>query len=107
MYSLAVLVFVLMSILLFSAPLGFLLTSKWAKNLNSLMPYLIIRRIVLGILGFLGSLVSLFVVIGAAPIAIKAVGLISLIGHAKVIDREYGFFTKLLRRSSNGPDGQQ
>jgi len=107
MYSLALLVVILMSILIFSGPLAFLLTTKWAKNLNKNTPYLLIRRIVLGILGAAGLFISLVIAIEHVPITIRIIALLSIAIHLKAIDREYGFITRFIRRDSHGPQGQQ
>ncbi|CAB4366637.1 unannotated protein [freshwater metagenome] len=107
MYSLALLVVILMSILIFSGPLAFLLTTQWVKNLNKNTPYLVIRRIVLGILGAVGLFISIVIVIQQVPISIRIISLLSIAIHLKSLDREYGFITRFIRRDSHGPQGQQ
>ena len=105
MYSLAVLVVILLSFILFSGPLALLLTSKWAKGLSDSKLVLIMRRIFLALLNLLGLFLSLSVII-VAPLAVKFIAAITIIIHVLSINREYGFISHIIKRDPNGPEGQ-
>ena len=107
MYSLALLVVVLMSIILFSGPIALILTTQKIKKLSKSRSYLVIRRSFLAALSLSGILVSLFIIIGAAPLSIKFLGTLSLAAHYFSIDREYDrVISSKFRRGKNGPVGQ-
>jgi hypothetical protein len=107
MYSLALLVLILMSILLFSGPIALILTTQKIKKLSDSRSYLLIRRSFLGALSLFGILVSLFTIIGAAPLSIKFIGALSLTAHYFSIDREYDrVISSKFRRGKNGQAGQ-
>jgi hypothetical protein len=105
MYSLALLVVILMSFILFSGPLALLLTSKWAKGLSDSRLVLIMRRSFLALLNLLGLFLSLSV-ITVAPLAIKFIAATTIIVHVLSINREYGFISHIIKRDPNGPEGQ-
>ena len=107
MYSLALLVVVLMSIILFSGPIALILTTQKIRKLSDSRSYLVIRRSFLAALSLSGILVSLFMIIGAAPLSIKFLGALSLIAHYYSIEREYNrVISSKFRRGKNGPAGQ-
>lgn len=106
MYSLALLVVILMSLLLFSGPLALILTSRWAKKLSDSKKFLIFRRSFLASVNLFGMFLSLSVFIIAVPLIIKFIATLSIITHVFAIDREYGFISRIINRNPNGPEGQ-
>ena len=105
MYSLALLVVILMSFILFSGPIALLLTSRWAKGLSDSKLVLIVRRSFLASLNLLGLFLSLSVIV-VAPLVIKFIAALSIITHVLSINREYGFISHIIKRDPNGPEGQ-
>ena len=105
MYSLALLVVILMSFILFSGPLAVLLTSRWAKGLSDSRLVLVMRRSFLASLNLIGLFLSLSVIV-VAPLAIKFIAAVSIITHIFSINREYGFISHIIKRDPNGPEGQ-
>ncbi len=51
-------------------------------------------------------LLSLSVIVVAVPLGIKFLAVISILTHVFSINREYEFFSHLLTRDPNGPEGQ-
>ena len=51
-------------------------------------------------------LLSLSVIVVAVPLGIKFLAVISILTHVFSINREYEFFSDLLTRDPNGPEGQ-
>jgi hypothetical protein len=51
-------------------------------------------------------LLSLSVIVVGVPLALKFIAAISIVTHVWSINREYEFFSHLLTRDPNGPEGQ-
>lgn len=106
MESLALLATILLSFIVFSGPLALVLTSRWAKRLSDSKYFLVLRRSFLASLNILGMLLSLSVIVVGVPLALKFIAAISIVTHVWSINREYEFFSHLLTRDPNGPEGQ-
>ena len=90
MESLAMLVLILMSIVVFTGPMGFLLTTRvvwnYSKRVNALW---IIRRIFVSILSPAGIAISAIFVFTQIPIGPKIVALAGIALNVFVLKREY------------------
>ncbi len=90
MESLALLVTILMSIVVFTGPLGFLLTSKVVWNYtNSRKALWIIRRIFVSILSPAGIVVAAIFVFNEIPIGPKLLAMVGIALNVFVLKREY------------------
>jgi hypothetical protein len=90
MYSLAVLVMILMSIVIFSGPLGLLLTSRviW-EYANDRKVLWIIRRILVTILSAAGIAISSIFVFNQIPIGPKLLAMGGIALNVFALKREY------------------
>jgi hypothetical protein len=90
MESLAMLVLILMSIVVFTGPMGFLLTTRavwnYSKRVNALW---IIRRIFVSLLSSAGIAISAIFVFTEIPIGTKIVALAGIALNVFVLKREY------------------
>jgi hypothetical protein len=90
MESLAMLVLILMSIVVFTGPMGFLLTTRavwnYSKRVNALW---IIRRIFVSLLSPAGIAISAIFIFTQIPIGPKIVALVGLALNVFVLKREY------------------
>ena len=90
MESLAMLVLILMSIVVFTGPMGFLLTTRavwnYSKRVNALW---IIRRIFVSLLSPAGIAISAIFVFTEIPIGPKIVALAGIALNVFVLKREY------------------
>jgi hypothetical protein len=90
MESLAMLVLILMSIVVFTGPMGFLLTTRavwnYTKRINALW---IIRRIFVSLLSPAGIAISAIFVFTEIPIGPKIVALAGIALNVFVLKREY------------------
>lgn len=90
MESLAMLVLILMSIVVFTGPMGFLLTTRavwnYSKRVNALW---IIRRIFVSLLSPAGIAISAIFVFTEIPIGPKIVALAGIALNIFVLKREY------------------
>ena len=90
MESLAMLVLILMSIVVFTGPMGFLLTTRvvwnYSKRVNALW---IIRRMFVSILSPAGIAISAIFVFTQIPIGPKIVALAGIALNVFVLKREY------------------
>ena len=90
MESLAMLVLILMSIVVFTGPMGFLLTTRavwnYSKRVNALW---IIRRIFVSLLSPAGIAISSIFVFTQIPIGPKIVALAGIALNVFVLKREY------------------
>ncbi|MDA2993676.1 MAG: hypothetical protein O3B10_05970 [Actinomycetota bacterium] len=90
MESLAMLVLILMSIVVFTGPMGFLLTTRavwnYSKRVNALW---IIRRIFVSLLSSAGIAISAIFVFTEIPIGPKIVALAGIALNVFVLKREY------------------
>ena len=90
MESLALLVTILMSIVVFTGPLGFLLTSKVVWNCTKSRQALwIIRRIFVSILSPAGIAVAAIFVFNEIPIGPKLLAMVGIALNVFVLKREY------------------
>jgi Na+/alanine symporter len=90
MYSLAVLVMILMGIVIFSGPIGFLLTSKKMWNYSKEKKALwIIRRILVAIIAAAGSLISLMLVFNSLPLGPKLLAMAGFSLNIFALKREF------------------
>lgn len=90
MESLALLVTILMSIVVFTGPLGFLLTSKVVWNYTKSRQALwIIRRIFVSILSPAGIAVAAIFVFNEIPIGPKLLAMVGIALNVFVLKREY------------------
>ena len=90
MESLAMLVLILMSIVVFTGPMGFLLTTRavwnYSKRVNALW---IIRRIFVSLLSPAGIAISAIFIFTQIPIGPKIVALAGIALNIFVLKREY------------------
>jgi hypothetical protein len=90
MESLAMLVLLLMSIVVFTGPMGYVLTTRavwnYSKRVNALW---IIRRILVSILSPAGIAISAIFVFTQIPIGPKIVALAGIALNIFVLKREY------------------
>jgi hypothetical protein len=90
MESLAMLVLILMSIVVFTGPMGFLLTTRavwnYSKRVNALW---IIRRIFVSLLSPAGIAISAIFVFTEIPMGPKIVALAGIALNIFVLKREY------------------
>ena len=90
MESLAMLVLILMSIVVFTGPMGFLLTTRavwnYSKRVNALW---IIRRIFVSLLSPAGIAISSIFVFTQIPIGPKIVAMAGIALNVFVLKREY------------------
>ena len=90
MESLAMLVLILMSIVVFTGPMGFLLTTRavcnYTKRVNALW---IIRRIFVSLLSPAGIAISSIFVFTQIPIGPKIVAMAGIALNVFVLKREY------------------
>jgi hypothetical protein len=90
MESLAMLVLILMSIVVFTGPMGFLLTTRavwnYSKRVNALW---IIRRIFVSLLSPAGIAISAIFIFTQIPIGPKIVALAGIALNVFVLKREY------------------
>ena len=90
MESLAMLVLILMSIVVFSGPLGFLLTSKVVWNYTkSIKTLWIIRRVFVSIISPAGIAVAAIFVFNQIPIGPKLLALGGIAINVFALKREY------------------
>lgn len=117
MESLALVVAIMVFICMFSGPIALVLASKLIRGWTSHIALLIIRRIIMGVINFLGLTLSSFFLSAQVGGALKIIALISMVLNVWAIDREYGgsltakvkqFFQKRFkgRRNPHGPSGQ-
>jgi uncharacterized protein YaaW (UPF0174 family) len=90
MESLALLVTILVSITVFSAPISVLLSSRIAQSLTSNRVAKILRRAFMALVSVVGSLNSLFFIISPIPFLLKFISLAALLINIWSVDREYG-----------------
>jgi uncharacterized protein YaaW (UPF0174 family) len=90
MESLALLVTILVSITVFSAPISVLLSSRIAQSLTSNRVAKILRRALMALVSAVGSLNSLFFIISPIPFLLKFISLVALLLNIWSVDREYG-----------------
>jgi hypothetical protein len=90
MESLALLVTILVSITVFSAPISVLLSSRKAQSLTSNRVAKILRRALMALVGAVGSLNSLFFIMSPIPFLLKFISLVALLVNIWSVDREYG-----------------
>jgi len=90
MESLALLVTILVSITVFSAPISVLLSSRIAQSLTSNQVAKILRRALMALVSAVGSLNSLFFIISPIPFLLKFISLAALLINIWSVDREYG-----------------
>ena len=90
MESLALLVTILVSITVFSAPISVLLSSRKAQSLTSNRIAKILRRALMALVSAVGSLNSLFFIISPIPFLLKFISLAALLINIWSVDREYG-----------------
>ena len=90
MESLAMLVLIFMSIVVFTGPMGFLLTTRavwnYSKRVNALW---IIRRIFVSLLSPAGIAISAIFIFTQIPIGPKIVALAGIALNVFVLKREY------------------
>jgi len=90
MESLAMLVLILMSIVVFTGPMGFLLTTRavwnYSKRVNALW---IIRRIFVSLLSPAGIAISAIFVFTEIPMGPKIVAMAGIALNVFVLKREY------------------
>ena len=90
MESLAMLVLILMSIVVFSGPIGFLLTSKIVWNYTkSIKTLWIIRRVFVSIISPAGIAVAAIFVFNQIPIGPKLLALGGIAINVFALKREY------------------
>ena len=108
MYSLALLVVLLFSIVIFSGPIVLILTLRPIQQITNGSILKVLRRIFMGVISFSGIFVSLYLFILSTPWSAKAFSLTSIILNLWALDREYGrFISSKFRRDGNGPAGQR
>lgn len=90
MQSLALLVTILVSITVFSAPISILLSSRIAQSLTSNLVAKILRRTLMALVSALGSVLSLFFIFSPIPMSLKLVAMPALLLNIWSVDREYG-----------------
>lgn len=90
MESLAIFVSVLISIVLFSAPISILLSSRLAQSLTGNKVAKILRRALMAFVSVLGSVFSFFFIISPIPMLLKIISLAALLLNIWSVDREYG-----------------
>ena len=90
MESLALLVTILVSITVFSAPISILLSSRIAQSLTGNQVAKILRRALMALVSAVGSLNSLFFIISPIPFLLKFISLVALLANIWSLDREYG-----------------
>ena len=90
MESLAMLVLILMSIVVFSGPIGFLLTSKIVWNYTkSIKTLWIIRRVFVSIISLAGIAVAAIFVFNQIPIGPKLLAMGGIAINVFALKREY------------------
>lgn len=90
MESLAIVVSVLISVALFSAPLSIFLSSPIARGLTPQPTLNMFRRLLMAVISALGATVSVFFIVSPIPPGLKIASLIALLANMWSIDREYG-----------------
>jgi ABC-type phosphate/phosphonate transport system permease subunit len=90
MQSLALLVTILVSITVFSAPISILLSSRKAQSLTNNQIAKILRRTIMALISAVGSLVSLFFIMSPIPFLLKFISMAALLINVWSVDREYG-----------------
>jgi len=90
MQSLALLVTILVSITVFSAPISILLSSRKAQSLTNNQIAKILRRTIMALISAVGSLVSLFFIMSPIPFLLKFISMAALLINIWSVDREYG-----------------
>ena len=90
MESLAIVVSVLLSIALFSAPVSILLSSRIARRLTPQPTVNIFRRVLMAVISALGATVSIFFIASPIPPGLKIASLIAIVANLWAMDREYG-----------------
>jgi len=90
MESLALLVTILVSITVFSAPISILLSSRIAQSLTGNQVANILRRALMALVSAVGSLNSLFFIMSPIPFLLKFISMAALLINIWSIDREYG-----------------
>ena len=102
---------------MFSGPITLVLSSRLIRGWTTHVALLIIRRIVMGVINFLGLTLSGFFLSAPIGTPLKVVSIISIGLNVWAIDREYGgllseqvkkFLQKRSRKrgNPNGPSGQ-
>jgi len=105
--SLALVVTLMISIILFSGPFSLILSTSRIRKTSDSLIYLIIRRFLMGSLALFGVLLSLIFIFNPIPLVLKALSLVCIGQHVWALDREYGrFISSKFRRDGNGPAGQ-
>ena len=113
MESLAILVALLLSLVLFTGPISMILTSKflWNYSIQS-KPFWIFRRILVSTISPIGMVMALFFLLTPIPLGTKSIALFGLAINVIALKREY-FREKSWKRifkiesdDPNGPAGQ-
>jgi uncharacterized protein YaaW (UPF0174 family) len=99
MESLALLVTILVSITVFSAPISILLSSRIAQLLTRNLAAKILRRTLMALVSALGSVLSLFFIFSPIPMSLKLIAMPALLLNIWSVDREYG--GRLMTRLKN------
>lgn len=99
MESLALLVTILVSITVFSAPISILLSSRIAQSLTGNLVAKILRRALMALVSAIGSVFSLFFIISPIPMLLKIIAMAALLLNIWSVDREYG--GRLMTRLKN------
>jgi len=90
MESLVLLVTILVSITVFSAPISILLSSRIAQSLTGNQVAKILRRALMALVSAVGSLNSLFFIISPIPFLLKFISLVAILLNIWSVDREFG-----------------
>lgn len=99
MESLALVVAIMMSNVIFSGPFAFFLTWRRIRTLSSGRFYLIVRRLLMAIAALVGISLSTLFLFNSLPFTVKTLSAICIATHLWAIDREYGrFISSRLRR---------
>jgi hypothetical protein len=113
MESLALLVALLLSLVLFTGPISMILTSKflWNYSIQS-KPFWIFRRILVSTISPIGMVMALFFLATPIPLGTKSIAVFGLAINIIALKREY-FRDKSWKRifkiasdDPNGPAGQ-
>ncbi|CAN2178182.1 hypothetical protein MCEMRH37_00215 [Candidatus Nanopelagicaceae bacterium] len=100
MESLAFVVSLMIANILFSGPFALLLTLPRVRAVNGGSPFLIFRRLAMGIAALTGIFLSLIFIFNDLPFIFKVLSLICIATHLWAADREYGkFISSRLRRN--------
>lgn len=100
MESLAFVVALMMSNILFSGPFALFLSWRRVRSVSSRRLYLIFRRFLMAIAALVGISLSALFLFNSVPLTVKVLSAICISTHLWAMDREYGrFISSRLRRN--------